>query len=90
MSRTSFAALIMAAVATASHSKMYNLTNDWQVHFNASDCTLVIDKHVEGQGVSRVRMFESDKHLLSTGVGDVDILALKDALMAAGNIKNFP
>ena len=80
----------MAAVSSASHSKIYSLTKDWQVHFDASDCSLIIDKHVDGQGVSRVRMFESDKHLLSTGVGDVDILALKDELMKAGNIKKFP
>ena len=57
----------MAAVTSAGHPQIFRLANDWQVEFDASDCSLKIDKHVDGQGVSRVRMFESDKHLLSTG-----------------------
>jgi len=65
---------------------VFHLSDDWLVEFNAADCSLKIDKHVDGQGVSRVRMFESDKHLLSTGQGDVDDIKI----MVAGNISHFP
>ena len=74
------------AALTAAKMQIFHLGNDWQVKFDSTDCSLEIDKHVDGQGVSRVTMFESDKHLLSTGMGDVDDINI----MVAGNIDNFP
>jgi len=76
---------VMAAM-TAAKFQIFNLGNDWKAQFDSADCSLRIDKHVDGQGVSRVTMFHSDNHLLSTGAGDADDINI----MTAGNITNFP
>ena len=85
---SNFAAIMLSAFAavTAAKTQVFRLANDWHVEFDSSNCGLTIDKHVDGQEVSRVRMFESDMHLLSTGSGDVDQIKI----MTAGNITDFP
>lgn len=65
----------------------YRLDHDWRVDFNLSfntgDCRLEVWKFANN---SRVKVFESDEHLLSVGRGDVDDINI----MVAGNIQNFP
>ena len=89
MKRSSFAATLLASLAfqgTSAALTSFQLPNDWLVEYEASSCGLRISKYVEGQGVSRVPVFESDAHLLTVGHGDVDDITI----MVAGNIDNFP
>ena len=89
MKRSSFAATLLASLSfqgTSAALTSYQLPNDWLVEYEASSCGLRISKHVEGQGVSRVPVFESDARLLTVGHGDVDDITI----MVAGNVDNFP
>jgi len=85
--RSSFT-LALATIATQNVAAMQNfhLAQDWEVEFDAATCDLRIYKRVQGKSISRVTMFESDAHLLSTGYGTVDEVNV----MIEGNIDNYP
>ena len=89
MKRSTFAATLLASLSfqgTVATLQSFQLQNDWLVEYEPGNCGLKISKFVEGQGVSRVPVFESDAHLLTVGHGDVDDITI----MVAGNVDNFP
>ena len=80
------AALALVAQLAQASLQTFYLEHGWQIQFDSDDCTLKVDKIVEGRGLSHVTVFEADKHLISIGKGDVDDYTI----MTAGNIQRFP
>jgi len=79
-------ALAMAAQVAHARLQTFQMDNGWQVRFDADDCSLKVDKIVQGQGTSHVTVFEADEHMLSVGRGDIDDYTV----MTSGNIERFP
>ena len=80
-------ALTAAALESSSAlAEIISLGNNWTADFDLASCGLKIRKHVRGESISQITMFESDEHLLSTGKGNVDDITI----MVNGNINKFP